>query len=117
MAAASIRILNLTTSSLVGTPGGNAFASFLTGAPYQVLRDEFPPGLVGLISRRYGFYAQDDFKITPRLTLNIGARYDIMPYPREMHNRLSNFDPATGTMLLAGVNTRRESRRLPTTTI
>ncbi len=28
--------LNLTTSSLVGTPGGNAFASFLTGAPYQV---------------------------------------------------------------------------------
>jgi hypothetical protein len=98
--------LNLTTSSLVGTAGGNAYASFLTGAPYQVLRDEFPPGLVGLISHRYGFYAQDDFRITPRLTLNIGARYDIMPYPSEMHNRLSNFDPATGTMLLAGVNTR-----------
>ncbi len=98
--------LNLTTSSLVGTAGGNAFASFLTGAPYQVLRDEFPSGLVGLISSRYGFYAQDDFKITPRLTLNIGARYDIMPYPREMHDRLSNFDPATGTMLIAGINTR-----------
>jgi hypothetical protein len=97
--------LNLTTSSLVGTSGGNAFASFLTGAPYQVLRDEFPAGLVGLISDRYGFYAQDDFKLTPRLTVNIGARYDIMPYPSEMHNRLSNFDPATRTMLLAGVNT------------
>jgi len=97
--------LNLTTSSAEGTSGGNAFASFLTGAPYQVLRDEFPPGLVGLISKRYGFYAQDDFKVTPRLTVNIGARYDIMPYPSEMHNRLSNFDPATGTILLAGVNT------------
>jgi Carboxypeptidase regulatory-like domain/TonB-dependent Receptor Plug Domain/TonB dependent receptor len=97
--------LNLTTGSLAGNPLGNAFASFLTGAPYEVLRDEFPPGLVGLISNRYGFYAQDDFKLTPRLTLNIGARYDIMPYPSEMHNRLSNFDPATGTMLMAGVNT------------
>jgi hypothetical protein len=97
--------LNLTTSSAVGTAGGNAFASFLTGAPYQALRDQFPPGLVGLISSRYGFFAQDDFKIAPTLTLNIGARYDIMPYPREMHNRLSNFDPTTGTMLLAGENT------------
>jgi hypothetical protein len=97
--------LNLATSTLVGTPGGNAFASFLVGAPYQVLRDEFPPGLVGLISGRYGFYLQDDIKLTPRLTVNLGARYDIMPYPREMHNRLSNFDPATGTILLAGVNT------------
>jgi hypothetical protein len=97
--------LNLTTSSLVGPAGGNAFASFLTGAPYQVLRDEFPPGLVGLISHRYGFYLQDDVKLAPKLTVNIGARYDVMPYPREMHDRLSNFDPATGTMLIAGQNT------------
>ena len=97
--------LNLTTSTAVGTPGGNAFASFLVGAPFQVLRDEFPAGMVGLISSRYGFYAQDDIKLTPRLTVNIGARYDIMPYPREMHDRLSNFDPATRTMLIAGVNT------------
>ncbi len=87
--------LNLSTSSLIGTPGGNAFASFLVGAPYQILRDEFPPGLVGLISYRVGFFAQDDIKLTRKLTVNVGARYDIMPYPREMHNRLSNFDPAT----------------------
>ena len=39
--------LNLTTSTLVGPAGGNAFASFLMGAPFQVLRDEFPPGMVG----------------------------------------------------------------------
>ncbi len=97
--------LSLTTSSAVGTPGGNAFASFLTGAPYLALRDEFPAGLIGLISARYGFYFQDDIKVTPTFTVNIGARYDVMPYPHEMHNRLSNFDPATGTMLLAGIDT------------
>ena len=104
--------LNLTTSTLVGPAGGNAFASFLVGAPFQVLRDDFPPGMVGLISTRYGFYAQDDFKITSKLTLNIGARYDIMPYPREKHDRLSNFDPATRTMLIAGQNTSERLRAI-----
>jgi hypothetical protein len=97
--------LNLSTSSLVGKPGGNAFASFLVGAPFQILRDQFPPGLVGLISYRVGLFAQDDIKLTQKLTINVGARYDIMPYPREMHDRLSNFDPATGTMLVAGQTT------------
>ncbi len=102
--------LNLTTSTLVGKPGGNAFASFLLGAPFQVLRDEFPPGTVGLISSRVGFYAQDDFKVTSRLTINLGARYDIMPYPREKADRLSNFDPATRTMLIAGQTTSERLR-------
>lgn len=102
--------LSLTTSTLVGPSGGNAFASFLTGAPAQVLRDQFPPGMVGLISSRYGFYAQDDVKITSRFTLNAGARYDIMPYAREKYNRMSNFDPATRTMLIAGVNTGQRLR-------
>ena len=53
---------------------------------------------------------QDDFKITSKLTVNLGARYDIMPYPREKHNRLSNFDPATRTMLIAGQNTSERLR-------
>ena len=105
--------LNLSTDSLIGPQGSNAYVcSFLVGAPYQILRDEFPPGLVGLISYRVGFFAQDDIKLTRKLTVNVGARYDIMPYPREMHNRLSNFDPATGTMLIAGQNT---SQRLVNT--
>ena len=102
--------LNLTTSTLIGRPGGNAFASFLLGAPFQILRDDFPPGTVGLISSHLGFYAQDDFKVTSRLTINLGARYDIMPYPREKDDRLSNFDPATGTMLVAGQNTSERLR-------
>jgi hypothetical protein len=103
--------LNLTTSTLVGPAGGNAFASFLVGAPFQVLRDSFPPGMIGLISNRYGFFVQDDFKVTPRLTLNIGLRYDIMPYGHEEHNRLSNFDPVTRTMLIAGSSTSSTLRK------
>jgi hypothetical protein len=106
----SYTFLNLTTSTAVGPAGGDAYASFLVGAPFQVLRDSFPPGMVGLISSRYGFYAQDDFKVTSKLTMNLGARYDIMPYPREMYDRLSNFDPATRTMLIAGLNTSERLR-------
>jgi hypothetical protein len=107
----SYTFLNLTTSTLIGTPGGNAFASFLLGAPYLILRDTFPPGMVELITPRNGFYFQDDFKATRRLTINLGARYDIMPYAREKYNRLSNFDPATGTMLIAGQNTSPRLRQ------
>ena len=38
-------------------------------------------------------YIQDDWKVTPQLTLNLGVRYDISFGLTELHNRHSNFDP------------------------
>ncbi|MCU0246426.1 MAG: TonB-dependent receptor [Bryobacter sp.] len=40
-----------------------------------------------------GAYVQDDYKITPRFTLNLGMRYDIASAPVERWDRHSNFDP------------------------
>jgi hypothetical protein len=40
-----------------------------------------------------GFYAQDDWRITPKLTVNIGLRYDIDAPRVEEHNRQNSFDP------------------------
>ncbi|MGA3165823.1 MAG: TonB-dependent receptor [Terriglobia bacterium] len=51
--------------------------------------------------RYYGFYAQDDFHIAPRFTLNLGLRYDIFGFLKTRQEPLSNFclgcdNPVTG---------------------
>ena len=45
------------------------------------------------ISWYYGFFAQDDYKIAPNLTLNIGLRYDVEVPRKEAHSLSSNFSP------------------------
>lgn len=51
-----------------------------------------------------GFFAQDDWKISPRLTLNLGVRYDLYTYPYEENNNQANYNIPSGTLLLAGQN-------------
>jgi len=74
-------------------------AGFVDGYSHGV-----PFGTVGTRSWENGFFVQDDFRVTPRLTLNLGLRYDILTWPVEVENRQANFDLVTGALIVAGSN-------------
>jgi carboxypeptidase family protein/TonB-dependent receptor-like protein len=49
-----------------------------------------------------GFYFQDDFKVTSRLTLNLGARYDYVTSPSEVNGKIANLRDITDTAVTVG---------------
>jgi Carboxypeptidase regulatory-like domain len=104
-----------------GIPGvnfvGHSFASFLLGG-VQNASVGVPLGLGGR-TYYYAGYAQDDFKVTSKLTLQLGIRYEYQPPAIEQFDRTSNFDvtvrdPLTGMLgavVFAGDGTGRTGRR------
>ncbi len=44
----------------------------------------------------FGAFLQDDWRVTPRLTVNAGVRYDLNTVIKESQDRLANFDPTNG---------------------
>jgi len=57
-----------------------------------------------LRDNQYGFFAQDDWKATKRLTLNLGVRYEYASPFYSPHDEISMFDVSTGVLALAGRN-------------
>ena len=71
--------------------GGFGFADFLLGMPNSGgIRQINPFSTRG---RYYAFFLQDDWRVTSRLTLNLGLRLDIAQGSGEKYNRLAYFDP------------------------
>jgi hypothetical protein len=66
-------------------------------------------GFFSNIGYEDGFFAQDQWRVNQRLTLQLGVRYDIITRPYEVQNRQASFDidtnsPTYGQVLEAGVN-------------
>ncbi|MGA3011258.1 MAG: carboxypeptidase regulatory-like domain-containing protein [Terracidiphilus sp.] len=54
-------------------------------------------GYVANISQEDGLFAQDDWRFSRRLTLNLGLRWDLLTHPFEAHNQQSAFDATVGS--------------------
>ena len=87
------------TLTFDGSVTGNAYADFLLGIPQSSAR-------VNPLPTRYqyvgdmGLYAQDDYQISDRLTLNYGLRWDYYGTPHAPDHLMYNFDPATGDVVV-----------------
>ncbi|MBI3207425.1 MAG: TonB-dependent receptor [Candidatus Solibacter usitatus] len=84
-----------------GTATPVPMADFLLGLPDTSSRLLSPRKNYLFYNTAAGF-AQDDYRITRRLTLNIGVRYDFLPPPVEKFNLLSNFVPELRRIVVAG---------------
>src|SRR6266540_2905286 len=76
-----------------------AVGDLLLGLPSQLALTSFTVMDQGQDMQFY--FIQDDYKITSKLTLNFGLRYEFATPPREKENRFANFDPVTGTIIFA----------------
>lgn len=91
-----------TNHGATGNPT-TALADFLTGkistANYQL-----PQPATGRRNWNLALFVQDDWQVTPRLTVNAGVRYEYEAPLKIANNVYSRFDPRTGLLLRAGVN-------------
>lgn len=87
-----------------GGPGstGNVQADYLLARPAVFAQaGDVPGGPFDLRQTELSFFVQDDWKVSDRLTLNYGLRYDLFPASNEKSGRTSNYDLTSGKVIVA----------------
>ena len=89
------------TGSIVSTTG-NAYASYLLGAVDGSTVTQNGVAETGGRYKDYAAYIQDDIKVTTRLTVNLGVRWDVWGPFKEVANRMSFFNPMEPNLAAGG---------------
>ncbi len=86
-----------TTRRGVNNTGHVAAGTYLGHARYEV---RVAKGKYYMHQNEDSWYFQDNWRATPRLTLNLGFRWQFSPYPNDKYYIMSGFDPKTMTVML-----------------
>lgn len=86
--------------NFLGRWTSSPFADFLLGAPDSTSR-QASAVTAYLFSTDAGVFVQDEFEISPRLTLSYGLRYEMMRPPYEKYGRMSSFAPGLDKLIMA----------------
>ncbi|MGA2145805.1 MAG: TonB-dependent receptor [Bryobacteraceae bacterium] len=89
-------------ASSAGT--GIGFADFLLGSPVSSTKSLLGSGVPYNTYTEYGAFIQDQWRLSEKLTLDAGLRWDLFTPVTERHDRLSDFLLNSGTFALAGQN-------------
>ncbi|MDE1163432.1 MAG: TonB-dependent receptor [Acidobacteriaceae bacterium] len=84
-------------TQLSGVAESQAFANFLTGNANNGFSQQSRNAAVDINQNIYEAFLQDNWKVTPRFTVNLGVRYSLLTQPYDAGGNLSNFDPSTYT--------------------
>ena len=76
-----------------------SLADFMFGTPNQINLGSY--AVINLRQFVHSLYFQDDYRVTSKLTMNVGLRYEFASPLYERDNNYSNFDPTTDTMIKA----------------
>jgi hypothetical protein len=91
---------------------GQPYADFLYGVP-TTLRRSYPQPLTDRYRTNWDFYVQDDWKVSSRLTLSLGMRYEYHAPWQEANGLFAAFDPATSRIVVTDKGYSRVSPFVP----
>jgi hypothetical protein len=92
------------TYNFLGRWSNSAAADLLLGLPDSTTRQSSAQPAY-LFSSDWGAFVQDQYEVTPRLTLNYGLRYELMVPPHEKYGRISSFVPELGKVVIGDART------------
>jgi hypothetical protein len=90
--------------SFTGGASGYSFADLILGFPHTTQREPTNSTVMRPFHDDVAFFLQDDWKLRPDLTINLGLRWEYDSPLRDYSDNLSSFIASTGTIVQAGIS-------------